>query len=92
MNPIKDSKIVKISSKGQVIIPLEFRRELNLAGGTQLVIALNDEGQMILQKLPSSLDWQELIADIPVEQVDIDEDGRYDSKKAPSFDEWMHEE
>ncbi|WP_367294975.1 AbrB/MazE/SpoVT family DNA-binding domain-containing protein [Levilactobacillus yonginensis] len=92
MNPIKDIKIIKISSKGQMATPLEFRRRLNLASGTQLVITLNDEGQMVLQKLPSSLDWQELTADIPVEQVNIDQDGYYDVKKTPSFDEWMHEE
>lgn len=39
--------------------------------------------------LPTAKDWADLIKDIPVENVDIDQNGRYDAKKSPHFHEWM---
>lgn len=39
--------------------------------------------------LPTAKDWADLIKDIPVENVDIDQNSRYDAKKSPHFYEWM---
>jgi len=47
---------------------------------------------LCLEKLPSVLDWQDLVAGIPVERVDFDSAGNYDATKSPNFDEWMREE
>jgi len=47
---------------------------------------------LCLEKLPSVLDWQDLVAGIPVERVDFDSAGNYDATKSPIFDEWMREE
>ncbi|WP_367294987.1 AbrB/MazE/SpoVT family DNA-binding domain-containing protein [Levilactobacillus yonginensis] len=92
MDSVKNSETVKVSSKGQVVIPSIFRKRMNISSGDQLGVTLNEDGQLVLEKLPSSLDWKELIAGIPVERVDIDSNGHYDPKKSPNFDEWMHEE
>jgi len=88
----KGSKIITVSSKGHVTIPLDFRKRMHLSSGDQLEMTLSDDGRLILEKLPSSSDWKKLIADIPVESVTIDQDGCYDPEKSPSFDKWMHEE
>ena len=42
-----------------------------------------------IHKLPTANDWADLIKDIPVENVDIDQNGHYDTKKSPHFHEWM---
>ena len=46
-------------------------------------------GEINVQKLPTSLDWAEVIKDIPVENVDIDENGYYDAEKSSNFHDWM---
>ena len=86
------TKTVKLSSKGPLVIPMALRRTLNLRDGDELSLELNDSNEIILRKLPSALDWSNLIADIPNEVVDVDTEGNYDPKKAPRFYEWMMED
>lgn len=86
------TKTVKLSSKGQLVLPIALRRNLNLRDGDELSLELNDSNEIILRKLPSALDWSNLIADIPNEVVDVDDEGNYDPKKAPRFHEWMMED
>ncbi|MPM08842.1 hypothetical protein SDC9_55158 [bioreactor metagenome] len=86
------TKTVKLSSKGQLVLPMALRRNLNLRDGDELSLELNDSNEIILRKLPSALDWSNLIADIPNEVVDVDTEGNYDPKKAPRFYEWMMED
>ena len=86
------TKTVKLSSKGQLVLPMALRRNLNLRDGDELSLELNDSNEIILRKLPSTLDWSNLIADIPNEVVDVDTEGNYDPKKAPRFYEWMMED
>ena len=83
---------VKLSSKGQLVLPIALRRNLNLRDGDELSLELNDSNEIILRKLPSALDWSHLIADIPIEVVDVDDEGNYDPEKAPRFHEWMMED
>ena len=86
------TKTVKLSSKGQLVLPMALRRNLNLRDGDELSLELNDSNEIILRKLPSALDWSNLIADSPNEVVDVDTEGNYDPKKAPRFYEWMMED
>jgi len=92
MGSIPGSETIKISSKRHVVMPFVFRERLIISKSDQLRVTHNKDGQLMLERFPSSLDWKKLIAGMPVEWVDIDSEGRYDPKKSPSFDEWMHEE
>lgn len=44
---------------------------------------------VIIKKLPTAVDWAKLVKDIPVEDIEIDNSGHYDSKKSPAFHDWM---
>ncbi|MFD1549135.1 AbrB/MazE/SpoVT family DNA-binding domain-containing protein [Levilactobacillus fuyuanensis] len=92
MNLNNDTKTIKMSSKGRVVIPATFREKMGLSSGDYLQASLDAKGELCLEKLPSALDWQDLVAGIPIERVDFDEAGKYDATKSPNFDEWMHEE
>ena len=83
---------VKLSSKGQIVLPIALLRNLNLRDGDELSLELNDSNEIILRKLPSALDWSHLIADIPNEVVDVEAEGKYDPEKASRFHEWMMED
>jgi len=48
-----------------------------------------ENGAITIKKLPTALDWANLVKQIPVENVDIDENGHYDPKKSPDFHDWM---
>ena len=52
----------KMSSKGQVVIPENIRRNLNLKAGTQFVV-IGDKGVVILKSItpPSIEEFDELI-------------------------------
>ncbi len=83
---------VKLSSKGQIVLPISLLRNLNLNEGDELSLELSDSNEIILRKLPSALDWSHLIADIPNEVVDVDAEGNYNPEKASRFHEWMMED
>ncbi|NWO14999.1 AbrB/MazE/SpoVT family DNA-binding domain-containing protein, partial [Virgibacillus sp.] len=68
-------KTSKVSSKGQVVIPVELRRKLGLQDGDQVTIDVNDNNELVLKKLPTALDWHNLITSIPNEKVDVDQNG-----------------
>ena len=78
----------KVSQKGQVVIPATIRKSLGLEKGTKASFEVKDN-EIRIKKLPSALDWADLIKEIPVENVEIDENGHYDPKKSPDFHDWM---
>lgn len=78
----------KVSQKGQVVIPAAIRKSLGLEKGTKVSFEVKDN-EIRIKKLPSALDWADLIKEIPVENVEIDENGHYDPKKSPDFHDWM---
>lgn len=78
----------KVSQKGQVVIPATIRKSLGLEKGTKVSFEVKDN-EIRIKKLPSALDWADLIKEIPVENVEIDENGHYDPKKSPDFHNWM---
>ena len=52
--------ITKMSSKGQVVIPLEIREKMNLAEGNLLLIS-NSEDSILMKRLevPEIKSWKE---------------------------------
>ncbi len=52
--------ITKISSKGQVVIPLEIREKMNLEEGNILIISENDDSICMKRiELPKIKSWKE---------------------------------
>ena len=78
----------KVSQKGQVVIPIKIRKALGLKKGSKVLFELNN-GEITIKKLPTALDWANLVKQIPVEDVKIDENGYFDSEKSPDFYDWM---
>lgn len=76
----------KISSEGEVVIPTSIRELLGLDKGTEVSFEVKND-EIRIKKLPTAIDWKELVEKIPVEDVEIDEDGHYDPKKSPDFHE-----
>ncbi|WP_238331559.1 AbrB/MazE/SpoVT family DNA-binding domain-containing protein [Furfurilactobacillus milii] len=81
----------RLSSKGQVVIPAEVRKQLGLSAGDQLSVDIDKNNNIVLKSRPTPLEWHDLIKNIPIEDVDIDKEGHYDPQKSPHFDEWMRE-
>lgn len=77
-----------LSSKGQVVIPAPVRKQLGLEKGSKISFEVKGD-RVIVKKLPTALDWSNLIKDIPVEDVEFDDKGNYDPKKSPEFHDWM---
>mgnify|MGYP005763873397 CR=1 FL=1 len=78
----------KMSQKGQVVIPAAIRKALGLTKGTELSFALTGD-EITIKKVPTAVDWANLVRQIPVEEVKIDAQGNYDPKKSPEFHDWM---
>ena len=78
----------KISQKGQVVIPAAIRKALGLEKGSEVSFELKGD-EITIKKLPTALDWADLVKQYPVEDVEIDENGHYDPKKSPDFHDWM---
>lgn len=78
----------KMSQKGQIVIPVAIRKALGLQKGTEVSFEVKDN-EIRIKKLPTALDWANLVKEIPVEDVEIDENGHYDPKKSPDFHDWM---
>ena len=78
----------KVSEKGQVVIPIQIRKALGLKKGSKVSLELKN-GEITIKKLPTALDWANLVKQIPVEDVKIDENGYFDPKKSPDFHDWM---
>lgn len=43
------------------------------------------DNEIRIKKLPTALDWSDLVKQYPVENVDIDENGHYDPKNLRTF-------
>lgn len=82
-------KPVKVSSKGQIVIPADMRKDLKMQTGDELIFIKNDDGKYVLEKLPTISEWDDVISHIPVEQVEFDKNGKVDAKKSPEFYDWM---
>lgn len=85
---------VKLSSKGQMVIPAEIRKQANLAAGDTLQVTINENknNEIVLQKMPTAADWANLVAEGPVEDVVFKADGTVDETKSPNFAAWVNED
>lgn len=43
---------IKVSSKGQIVIPSEIRDNYGFAKGTELVVTMLDENRLLLERVP----------------------------------------
>ncbi|MDF7639766.1 AbrB/MazE/SpoVT family DNA-binding domain-containing protein [Lactobacillus sp. ESL0791] len=77
-----------VSQKGQVVIPATIRKALGLEKGTKVSFEINND-EVTIKKLPTALDWSNLMKQIPIEEVEFDKNGHYDPKKSPNFHDWM---
>ena len=48
----EDKYKVKVSSKGQIVIPSEIRDRYGFAKGTELIVKPLDENRILLEKVP----------------------------------------
>lgn len=78
----------KMSQKGQIVIPAAIRKALGLQKETEVSFEVKNN-EIRIKKLPTVLDWTNLVKEIPVEDVEIDENGHYNPKKSPDFHDWM---
>lgn len=78
----------KMSQKGQIVIPAAIRKALGLQKETKVSFEVKNN-EIRIKKLPTVLDWTNLVKEIPVEDVEIDENGHYNPKKSPDFHDWM---
>ncbi|WP_125765247.1 AbrB/MazE/SpoVT family DNA-binding domain-containing protein [Levilactobacillus mulengensis] len=83
---------VKVSPKGQIVIPADIRKKINLTGGNTLQVSLTENDEISIKKTPTALDWANLVAEGSVEKVEFKPDGTVDAAKSPNFAAWMAED
>lgn len=88
MTAIQQNVEVKVSSKGQIIIPAGIRRALDIDKGDSLMISFSDN-KITVETMPTNDEWSSLFSKIPTEIVALDEKGQYNPKKSPDFHDWM---
>lgn len=44
-------EVVRVSSKGQIVLPKSIRDKLDIQAGKKLLVATNEEGKILLTKL-----------------------------------------
>ncbi len=67
---------------------MDYPKVLDVEKGTKVYFELKDSKNLV-KKLPTALDWENLISELPEEKVKIDKNGNYDPKKSPKFHDWM---
>ena len=63
----------KVSQKGQLVIPAAIRKVLGLEKGAKVSFELKND-EIVVKKLPTALDWANLISELPEEKVEIDKE------------------
>jgi AbrB family looped-hinge helix DNA binding protein len=55
---------IKVSSKGQIVIPNEIRDNYGYAKGTELVVTMLDENRLLLERVPKLSDLFGFLGDV----------------------------
>lgn len=91
MNAHKEKTITVSIVSGKITIPQEILQKLGVHDGDHLNLTVTKAGSLIIDNGPTAQAWHLAIKNIPKEVVDIDQQGHYDPKKSPEFDQWMRE-
>ena len=83
-----DALTGKVSQKGQLVIPAAIRKALGIKKGSEVSFEVKND-EIRIKKVPTALDWSNLVDQLPEEKVKIDKNGPYDPKKSPNFHDWM---
>ena len=83
-----DALTGKVSQKGQLVIPAAIRKALGIKKGSEVSFEVKND-EIRIKKVPTALDWSNLVDQLPEEKVKIDKNGHYDPKKPPNFHDWM---
>ena len=83
-----DALTGKVSQKGQLVIPAAIRKALGIKKGSEVSFEVKND-EIRIKKVPTALDWSNLVDQLPEEKVKIDKNGHYDPKKSPTFHDWM---
>lgn len=83
-----DALTGKVSQKGQLVIPAAIRKALGIKKGSEVSFEVKND-EIRIKKVPTALDWSNLVDQLPEEKVKIDKNGHYDPKKSPNFHDWM---
>lgn len=83
-----DALTGKVSQKGQLVIPATIRKALGIEKGSKVSFEVKND-EIRIKKIPTALDWSNLVDQLPEEKVKIDKNGHYDPKKSPNFHDWM---
>ncbi len=61
---MEKSEIVRMYERGQIVIPKDMRKELNLESGSTLAIFKVDENNLLLRKMepPKIGDWKKILS------------------------------
>jgi AbrB family looped-hinge helix DNA binding protein len=57
---------VKVSSKGQIVIPSEIRDNYGYTKGTELVVTMLDENRLLLERVPKLSDLFGFLGNVEV--------------------------
>ncbi len=60
---------VKISSKGQIVIPKEIREKYGFRKGTEVFIELLDENRLIIERIPRLSKYFGILGDTKLSEI-----------------------
>ena len=66
-----DALTGKVSQKGQLVIPAAIRKALGIEKGSKVSFEVKDD-EIRIKKVPTALDWSNLVDQLPEEKVKID--------------------
>lgn len=60
---------IRVSSKGQIVIPGEIRQRYGYTKGTELVVTLVDENRLLLERVPKLSDLFGFLGNVKVSKI-----------------------
>lgn len=60
---------VKVSSKGQIVIPVEVRDRYGFTKGTELIVTTLDENRLLLERVPRLSDFFGFLGNVKASKI-----------------------